>query len=125
MSKSYFAIFQSHTNCFCVILVLTSYREFKASNRKNKTLKIINFAPFNAYTSPLSKTCNILKFTNIVNVESCIFVNARIPYNKSSFSIFAKHFKLARAIHLYSTRSERNGLLLIPSYITLSDSEKN
>ena len=35
----------------------------------------MNFAPFNAHTTPLFKSCNILKFADIIKVESCIFVN--------------------------------------------------
>ena len=32
----------------------------------------MNFAPFNAHTTPFFKNCNILKFADIINVESCI-----------------------------------------------------
>ena len=34
----------------------------------------MNFAPFNAHTTTLFKSCNILKFADIINVESCIFI---------------------------------------------------
>ena len=37
-----------------------------------KALKIMNFAPCNAHTTPSFKNCNILKFADIINVESCI-----------------------------------------------------
>ena len=30
----------------------------------------MNFAPSNAHTTPLFKNCNILKFADIMNVES-------------------------------------------------------
>ena len=35
----------------------------------------MSFAPFNAHTTPLFKNCNILKFADTINVESCIFMN--------------------------------------------------
>ena len=38
----------------------------------------MNFAPFNALTTPLFKNCNDLKFADIINVESCIFINVSI-----------------------------------------------
>ena len=36
--------------------------------------------------------------------------------NMDSFSIFTENFELASAVHSYNTRSERNGLLSVPSY---------
>ena len=46
----------------------------------------MNFAHFNAHTTPLFKNYNIFKFADIINVESCIFINN--SFNKDSFSIF-------------------------------------
>ena len=74
----------------------------------------MNFAPFNAYTTPLFKNCKILKFAYIINVESCIFINN--CFNKDSFSIFNENFRLVSTTHSYNTRSARNGLLFVPSY---------
>ena len=81
-----------------------------------KALRIMNFAPFNAHTTPLFKNCNILKFADIINVESCIFINN--CFNRDSFSIFNENFKLVSTTHSYSTRSARNGLLFVQSYNT-------
>ena len=76
----------------------------------------MNFASFNAHTTPLFKNCNILKFADIINVESCIFINN--CFNRDSFSIFNENFKLVSTTHSYSTRSARNGLLFVQSYNT-------
>ena len=65
----------------------------------------MNFAPFNAHTTPLFKNCNILKFADIINVESCIFINN--GFDKDSFTIFNENFKLVSNTHSYNTR---NGL---------------
>ena len=72
------------------------------------------------YLMHMFKICNILKFVEIAIVECCVFVNN--CFNKYSFSISTKHFKLASATHLYNTRSVRNYLYLV---ITLSDSTAN
>ena len=73
----------------------------------------MNFAPFNAHTTPLFKNCNIWKFVDIINVESCVFVNN--CFNKDSFSIFNENFKLVSTSHSYNTRSTSIGLLFVPS----------
>ena len=58
---------------------------------KKKALGIMNFASFNAHTTPLFKNCNIFKFADIIDVESCIFINN--CFNKDSFSIFSENFQ--------------------------------
>ena len=74
----------------------------------------MNFAPFHAHTTPLFESCNILKFANIINVESCIFINS--CFNKDSFSVFNENFKLVSTMLSYNARSASNGLLFVPSY---------
>ena len=73
----------------------------------------MNFVPFNAHTTSLFKNSNILKFADIIDVESCIFINN--CFNRDSFSILMKissSFQLR--IHTINTRSARNGLF-VPS----------
>ena len=55
-----------------------------------------------------------MKFSDVINVESCIFI--KNGFNKESFSIFNENFKLVPSTHSYNTRSARNGLLFVPSY---------
>ena len=74
----------------------------------------MNFAPFCAHTTPLFKNCNILKFADIINVESFAFINN--CFNEDFFSVFNETFKLVSTTHSYNTRSARNGLLFVPSY---------
>ena len=81
---------------------------------QEKELRITNFVPFNAHTTPLSKNCNILKFADIINIESCIFI--KNYFNKSCFSIFNENFKLVSTTHSCNTRSFRNSLLFVPSF---------
>ena len=68
----------------------------------------MDITPFNA-----KKNCNILKFDNIINVESCIFISN--CFKRDSFQIFNENFKLVPTAHWYNTRSARNGLLSVPS----------
>ena len=83
----------------------------------------MNFALFNAHTAPLFKNCNSLKFADIINVESCIFINN--CFNRASFSIFHENFKLVSTTHSYNTGSARNGLLFVPSYNTVRFGRKS
>ena len=48
--------------------------------------RVINFTPFNSHTMPFFKKCNILKFADIINVGSCIFINN--CFSNDPFSIF-------------------------------------
>ena len=94
-----------------------------AYSREKKTLRIMNFVPFNAHTTPLLKNCNVLNFADVINVESCIFINN--CFNRDSFSIFNENFKLVSTTHSYNTRSARNGLLFVPSYNTVRFGRKS
>ena len=90
----------------------------KSVYSQKKVLRIMNFAPFIAHTTP----CNILKFADITNVESCIFIN--IYFNKDSFSIFNENFKLISTAHSCNTRSARNDLLVVTCYNTVTFGRK-
>ena len=75
LRSTYFPIFHSNLNCVCIAWRLTRYPQQKVSILQKKALRIMNFAPFNAHTTPLFKNCNILKFADIINVERCILIN--------------------------------------------------
>ena len=51
----------------------------------------MNFTPFNAHTEPFFKNYNILKFADIINVESCIFVNNCFNEKHEKFQIRFNH----------------------------------
>ena len=88
-----------------------------------KALRVMNFVPFNAHTTPLFKNCNNLKFADVINFESCIFMNN--CFNRGSFSTFNENFKLVSTMHSYNTRSDRTGLLFVPSYNTVRFGRKS
>ena len=100
---------------------------YKISSRKSiyspkKALRVMNFAPANAYITPLFKYCNISKFADITNVENFILINN--CFNKDSFSIFNENFELVSNRHLYNTRSTRDSLLFLPSYNAITFGRK-
>ena len=64
-------------------------QDFLDKKCQKKTLKIMNFAPF----KPLFKNCNILKFADIINVQSSTFINNY--FSRDSFSIFNENFNNA------------------------------
>ena len=111
---TYFAIFHSRLNYVCIAWGLTRFLQQKVSILQKKSTKNYEFAPFNAHATPLFKNCNILKFANIIQIESFIFINN--CFNKDSFSIFNENLKLVSTTHSYNTRSARNDLLFVPSY---------
>ena len=75
LRSTYFSIFHPHLNYVCIAWGRTRFPQQKVSILQKKALRITNFAPFNAYTTPLFNNCNIFKFADIINVQSCIFVN--------------------------------------------------
>ena len=81
---------------------LETYKIFSTESvySPKKALRIMNFVPFHAHTTPLFKNCNILSFADIVNVESFIFINNCL--NRDSFSIFNENFKLVLTMHSYN-----------------------
>ena len=83
----------------------------------------MNFAPFNAHTTSLFKDYNFLKFADIIDVESCIFINN--CFNRDYFSILNENFKLVSITYSYNTRSARNGLLFVRSYNTVRFGRKS
>ena len=115
LTSTYFAIFHSHLNYVGIASGLTRFPQQKVSILQKKALRIMNFVAFNAHTTSL--------FADIINVESCIFINN--CFNRDSFSIFHENFNLVSTRHSYNTRSARNGLLFVPSYNTVRFGRKS
>ena len=87
LRSTYFTIFHSHLNYICIAWGVTRFPQQKVSSPK-KALGIMNFVSFNSHTLSLFKNSNILKFADIIDVESCIFINNY--FNRDSFSILMK-----------------------------------
>ena len=61
LRSTYFSIFHSHFNYVSIAWGLTRFLLRKVSILQKKALRIMNFGPLNADTTPLFKNCNILK----------------------------------------------------------------
>ena len=89
--SAHFAIIQSHIFYVCIAWVSFKIPTIQNIYSRRKTLRIMNFAPFNSHNTLLFKNCNILKFIDIINTESSTLVNKF--FNNNSFSIFTESFK--------------------------------
>ena len=101
-------------NYACIAWGPTRFTQEKVPIFQNKALRIMNLSHFNTHASPLIKNCNVLKFADVINFRSCIFINK--CFNKNSFSIFNENFKSVSTIHSFNTRLARNYLLFAPIY---------
>ena len=98
LRSPYFAIFHPHLNYVCIAWGLTRFPQVSIlQKKKKKTQRIMSFVTFNAHTLSLFKNCNILRFSDIINAESCIFINNCL--DKDSFPIFNENFKLVSISH--------------------------
>ena len=109
--------FLNHT-CSTSILfghrVLILLKDFKFY--KEKPLRIMHFLNRNTYTAPLFKDSNILKFSNKIAHENCIFIENY--FNQTLPTPFKNWFTLSTDSYTHSTRWSNLGCLKIPSHKT-------
>ena len=55
-------------------------------------------------------------YSDIINVEVCVFINN--CFNRNTFSVFAERFEIVSESHAHNTRSSSKGLIFVPSYNT-------
>lgn len=83
---------------------------------QKKTIRIITFSAFREHTSPLFKKLNLLKFHDIVYVNTAFFLhqysNAKLP------DVFNDFFSLVRTQHNYNTRLASRSTYSLPSVRT-------
>ena len=74
----------------------------------------MSFAPLKSHSLSYFHDYSILKFRDIINIETCAFINN--CFNSNTFSVFAERFKVVSESHAHNTRSFSKGLLFVPSY---------
>ena len=83
---------------------------------QKKAIRIITFSAFREHTSSLFKKLNLLKFYDIVYVNTAFFVhqysNAKLP------DVFSDFFTLVRTQHNYNTRLASRSTYSLPSVHT-------
>ena len=117
LKSIYFALFSSHLNYGCQIWAqcnnVYTRRIFKLQNRAQR---ILEFADFRDEANPLYKNNKILKLSDQVTTQNCIFV---FDYLKKNLpQCFNTYFTRINEIHNIQTTSSRLGCLYLPHFAT-------
>ena len=112
LKSIYFALFSSHLNYGCQIWAqcnnVYTGRIFKLQNRAQR---ILEFADFRDEANPLYKNNKILKLSDQVTTQNCIFV---FDYLKKNLpQCFNTYFTRINEIHNIQTTSSRLGCLYL------------
>ena len=117
LKSIYYALFSSHLNYGCQIWAqynnVHTQRIFKLQNRAQR---IIEFADFRDEANPLYKSNNILKLSDQVTTQNCLFVFDHL--NKNLPQCFINYFTRTNEIHQIQTTSSRLGCLFLPRFAT-------
>ena len=79
---------------------------------QNKAIRIINFADYKASASPLYRKSNILKVSDIVNVQNLLLVLHCVK--GQLLTALSNIFIPVKNTHNYGTRGEKNCKILVP-----------
>ena len=106
----YYGIFHSLLSYSTQVLSDNQLNRIKTL--QNKAIRIINFADYKASASPLYRKSNILKVSDIVNVQNLLLVfdcvKGQLPTALSNIFIPAKN------THNYGSRGTKNGKIFVP-----------
>ena len=113
----YYAIFSSHMVYGCQVWGQSSNSSTdKVARLQNRAMRIISFSDFHADAFPIYKANNILRLTDFVSLQNCLFVhdylNNNLPF------CFKNYFRTIHVIHGKGTRSQQLGLLFVPHFST-------
>ena len=115
LKSLYYAIFSSHLVYGCQIwgqtINIHNKRIFKLQNR---AMRIISFSNYNADSNPLYASHKILKLSDQIALQNCLFVHDSL---KGMLPIcFNEYFNLLKNVHHIHTKSSQVGCLFVPSY---------
>ena len=113
----YHAIFSSHLVYGCQIFgqsinIFTK----KVLKLQNRAMRILSFSDFYANADPLYKMFNILKLSDIIALQNCIFVQD--VFNNKLPICFNPYFQSISNIHSIDTKSSEFGCIHIPLFAT-------
>ena len=114
----YYALFESHINYACIILGQNIITINYLYILQKKAHRIINFKERNDHSSPLFHYCKIIRISDKVKIENCLFMN-KYTNNKLS-SIFTNWFTFSSLSHNDQTLFAAKVNLQIPSVQTTS-----
>jgi hypothetical protein len=116
----YHAIFSSQLIYGCQIWgqTLSTFNQ-KVFKLQNRAMRILTFSDFRADSKPLYANLKILKLTDQIALQNCLFVHDSL--NNVSPNCFQDlvYFKQARDIHSLNTRNSILGCLHVTSYSTV------
>ena len=108
----YYAIFSSHliygSQIWGQVSNVFNNKIFKLQNR---ALRIISFSDFRADSKPLYANLNILKLSDQIILQNCLFVHDAL--SNISPICFQEYFKQTRETHLINTRGANLGCLFV------------
>ena len=114
----YYAIFSSHLIYGCQIwgqnINTFNQKVFKLQNR---ALRIISFANFRADSNPLYVDLKILKLSDQIFLQNCLFVHDTLK--KVSPLCFHNYFTQAKQVHSLATKSATFGCLHVSTSNTV------
>ena len=117
LKNIYHAIFSSHILYGSQIwsTKLKSVTD-KISRLQKAAIRIMTFSEFRAHSEPLFKKLEILKFTDSIRVNNCLFVYDY--FHKNLPGSFSDTFQRTNELYQYSTRQATIGSLYAPKYKT-------
>ena len=124
LKSIYHAIFSSLMMYGCQVWDQNkNYAVKKIFKLQKNALRIITFSDYRASTNPLFKKLGILKISDNITLQNCLFVhdalNNKLPNN------FKNIFKPSHANHIVSTRNASSGSLFQPYVRTTKYGKKS
>ena len=75
LKSTYYALFESYINYVCIIWEQNISTINRLYILQIEALRIINFKERNGHSSPLFHYSKIIKITDKVKIENCLFIN--------------------------------------------------
>ena len=118
LTTLYYAIFSSHlmygSQIWGQYINTFNSKIFKLQNR---ALRIISFSNFRAEADPLYANLKILKLSDLITMQNCLFVHDTLK--KVSPPCFHNYFQHTRNIHPINTRNADFGCLVVTKSNTI------
>ena len=106
----YYAIFHSHLSYVCTAWGWNLNPKHHINLLQKKAVQVISFARYNAHTLPIFAKLNMIKFSDLISLCSCLFIYKH--FISKAPSAFSHVFILASNTHEQNIRFALHGLLI-------------
>ena len=89
----------------------------KISFVQNRATRLINFAPIGSHADPLYKRCNILRLSDIVNLQNVLYVYEHHHHNLPK--ALSNTFKSIKNVHSHLTQGSKPHKLIFPRVLNV------